>query len=40
MGIIKAAPVSEMYILSDIEVLVGVIMMGIGIGTLTRKFVR
>lgn len=35
-----AQTTGESYILSNIETIIGVVMMGIGIGTLTRKIVR
>lgn len=40
LGMIKAGPRPIAYILSNIEMTLGVIMMGIGIGTITRKLVR
>lgn len=40
VGCINCEPTEVSYILSNIEVIIGVVMMGIGIGTLTRKIVR
>ncbi len=40
LGMIKAGPTPVAYMLSNIEMILGVIMMGIGIGTITRKLVR
>ena len=36
----SSVPAFASYILADLEMLIGVIMMGIGIGTLTRKIIR
>lgn len=40
IGINETIPVERTLIISDIEMIIGVIMVGIGIGTLTRKLVR
>lgn len=40
VGCINCEPTEVSYILSNIEVIIGVVMMGLGIGTLTRKIVR
>ena len=40
IGINETIPVERTLIISDIEMVIGVIMVGIGIGTLTRKLVR
>lgn len=40
VGIVSAAPIEEAYFISNLETVIGVIMMGIGIGTLTRKIIR
>lgn len=40
MGTINSDPVPVSYLISDLEMIIGVIMMGVGIGTLTRKIVR
>ncbi|MEG2934896.1 MAG: pentapeptide repeat-containing protein, partial [Clostridium sp.] len=40
LGMITAGPTPAAYMLSNIEMALGVIMMGIGIGTITRKLVR
>ena len=40
LGMITAGPTPMAYMLSNIEMALGVIMMGIGIGTITRKLVR
>ncbi|WGX74843.1 pentapeptide repeat-containing protein [Paraclostridium bifermentans] len=40
VGTINCKPTEVSYILTNLEVLIGVVMMGLGIGTLTRKVVR
>ena len=40
VGYNAGEPLENTYFLGDIEMLLGVIMMGIGIGTITRKIVR
>ena len=40
LGTINCKPVTSSYIFLDIEILIGIVMMGLGIGTLTRKVVR
>lgn len=40
VGVIRSMPTISTYIIADIEMIIGIIMMGIGIGTLTRKLVR
>ncbi|SHI82595.1 Uncharacterized protein YjbI, contains pentapeptide repeats [Clostridium cavendishii DSM 21758] len=40
VGVNDTIPVGYAYILTNFEILFGVIMMGIGIGTITRKLVR
>lgn len=40
VGVNNAMPTAETYILSNVEMILGVIMAGVGIGTLTRKLVR
>ncbi|WP_404988496.1 pentapeptide repeat-containing protein [Clostridium culturomicium] len=40
LGMITAGPTPAAYMLSNVEMVLGVIMMGIGIGTITRKLVR
>lgn len=40
LGMITSGPTPVAYMLSNIEMALGVIMMGIGIGTITRKLVR
>lgn len=40
LGMITAGPTPAAYMLSNMEMALGVIMMGIGIGTITRKLVR
>lgn len=40
VGTINCKPTEINYILTNLEVLIGVVMMGLGIGTLTRKVVR
>lgn len=40
VGFNTAKPTPASYMVSNIEILVGVVMMGVGIGTLTRKIVR
>lgn len=40
LGTINCKPVTNSYIFLDIEILIGIAMMGLGIGTLTRKVVR
>lgn len=40
IGIDTARPLPSTYMLANIEMLIGVVMMGVGIGTLTRKIVR
>ena len=40
VGTINCKPTEISYILTNLEVLIGVVMMGLGIGTLTRKVVR
>ena len=40
VGTINCEPTPISYILTNLEILIGIIMMGLGIGTLTRKVVR
>lgn len=40
IGVTNGIPSSSSFLLTDIEMIIGVIMIGVGIGTLTRKFVR
>jgi len=40
VGVNNSKPIEISYRLADFEILLGVIMMGLGIGTLTRKVVR
>ncbi|MEG0641551.1 MAG: pentapeptide repeat-containing protein [Clostridium sp.] len=40
VGFINAQPAPVSYLISGIEVIIGIIMIGVGIGTLTRKIVR
>jgi uncharacterized protein YjbI with pentapeptide repeats len=40
VGTINCKPTQISYILTNLEILIGIIMMGLGIGTLTRKVVR
>lgn len=40
LGADNATPIPISYMLSNLEMILGVIMMGIGIGTLTRKLIR
>lgn len=40
LGADMAKPVASSYMLANIEIILGVVMTGIGIGTLTRKIVR
>lgn len=40
VGTINCEPTQTSYILTNLEILIGIIMMGLGIGTLTRKVVR
>ena len=40
VGVNKSMPTSESYMISNIEIIIGVVMGGIGIGTLTRKLIR
>ncbi|KMT21126.1 pentapeptide repeat-containing protein [Clostridium cylindrosporum] len=40
MGINKATPDTVSYSVANVEMITGVIMMGVGIGTLTRKIIR
>lgn len=40
VGFNTAKPTESSYMLSNIEMLIGILMMGVGIGTLTRKIVR
>lgn len=40
IGVLEAKPVESADLIVDIEMVVGVIMVGVGIGTLTRKLVR
>lgn len=40
VGVNNSKPTEICYILSNIEMLIGIVMMGLGIGTLTRKVVR
>jgi len=40
IGVDNAKPIQTTYIFANIEILIGIVMMGIGIGTLTRKIVR
>lgn len=40
VGFNNAQPENTSYMVSNIEMIIGVVMMGVGIGTLTRKIVR
>ncbi|GAB6168523.1 hypothetical protein JCM1393_09830 [Clostridium carnis] len=40
VGFNKAMPIPLTYMVSNIEMLVGIVMMGIGIGSLTKKLIR
>lgn len=40
VGYINCVPLQLSYLVANIEMIVGIVMMGIGIGTLTRKIVR
>lgn len=40
VGTINCDPTSKSYMITNIEVIVGIIMMGVGTGTLVRKIVR
>ncbi|MEG0301634.1 hypothetical protein, partial [Cetobacterium sp.] len=40
LGCINCTPIENSYIITNIEIIIGVVMMGLGIGTLTRKIVR
>ena len=40
IGINEAKPSPRSYMLSNIEMLIGVMMMGVGIGALVKKIVR
>lgn len=40
VGAINCKPTQQSYMLTNVEVLIGVIMMGVGTGTLVRKIVR
>ena len=40
VGTVNSMPLDSSYMLSNIEMLLGVVMMGIGIGTIVRKLVR
>ena len=40
IGCDGAKPLSVAYMLANLEMLIGIVMMGLGIGTLTRKIVR
>ncbi|MGG7177596.1 pentapeptide repeat-containing protein [Clostridium paraputrificum] len=40
VGTVNSMPIDCSYMLSNIEMLLGVVMMGIGIGTIVRKLVR
>lgn len=40
VGVNKSMPIPATYMLSNVEMIVGVIMAGVGIGTLIRKLVR
>jgi uncharacterized protein YjbI with pentapeptide repeats len=40
VGVNRAMPTPETYMISNIEIILGIIMTGVGIGTLTRKLVR
>lgn len=40
VGINKSMPLTSSYFLSDMEMIIGIIMMGIGIGSITRKIIR
>lgn len=40
VGVNNAQPIALNYIIANIQMLVGVVMMGVGIGTLTRKVIR
>jgi len=40
VGVNNSKPTEVAYRLADFEILIGIIMMGLGVGTLTRKVVR
>lgn len=40
VGVNNSVPIQAAYMLSNVEMLLGVIMMGVGIGTITRKLIR
>lgn len=40
VGINKSMPLLSSYFLSDIEMIIGIFMMGIGVGSITRKIIR
>ncbi|GAA0115019.1 pentapeptide repeat-containing protein [Clostridium senegalense] len=40
LGVNNAQPIPDAYFLANVETCIGVIMMGVGIGTLTKKLVR
>ena len=40
VGSINGRPSEISYIVSNFEMIIGIIMMGLGIGTLTRKIIR
>lgn len=40
IGVTNGIPLSSSLIIADVEMIIGVIMVGVGIGTLTRKLVR
>lgn len=40
VGVMAAEPCSDMYIIGNAEILIGVIVTGVGIGTLIRKLIR
>lgn len=40
IGAVNCKPIHQSYLITDLEMLLGVVTMGIGIGTLTRKIVR
>jgi uncharacterized protein YjbI with pentapeptide repeats len=40
VGVNRAMPTPKTYMISNVEIIVGVVMAGVGIGTLTRKLVR
>lgn len=40
VGVVNCIPGAYGYVIANIEMILGFIMMGIAIGTLTRRFVR